>query len=240
MPSKRYGRVIAAPHQAYLIDTNHIGTIVIADDHPMFRHALFMRVTADYPSASVLEADTIDALHGLLAQHDNIDLILLDLNMPGSHGLSSLIHVRARNPEISVVVVSANEEPVTINRALQLGAAGFIPKSSSLEKISSALAQVISGSRYVPDALIGMNLRALSDTVQTSAGKIGALTPQQFRIASLLAQGMLNKQIAWLLKITEATVKVHMRTIMDKLDVRNRTQVALLFQTFDEVAHQDP
>lgn len=227
------------PHQAHLIDANNIGTIVIADDHPMFRHALFLRVTADYPSALVLQADSLDRLQELLTQHNNIDLILLDLNMPGSHGLSSLIHVRAIHPALSIVVVSANEEPTTIRRALQLGAAGFIPKSSSLEKISSALAQVFAGSRYVPSILNDLNVPALSDAVKTSARKISSLTPQQFRIASMLAQGMLNKQIAWLLKITEATVKVHMRTIMEKLDVRNRTQVALLFQTFDESTHRD-
>jgi len=226
-----------AVHQAHLIDINNVGTVVIADDHPMFRHALVMRVMADYPSALVLEADAIDSLHALLSQHESIDLVLLDLNMPGSHGLSSLIHVRANNPGLSIVVVSASEDPSTIRRALQLGAAGFIPKSSSLATISSALAQVFAGSRYVPDILIGVNFPALSDTEQASAQKVGSLTPQQFRIASLLAEGMLNKQIAWLLKITEATVKVHMRTIMEKLDVRNRTQVALLFQTFDENTH---
>lgn len=222
------------PHQARLIDTKNVGTIVIADDHPMFRHALVMRVTADYPSAVVLEAEAIDRLHELLMQHSNVDLVLLDLNMPGSHGLSSLIHVRATNPALCVVVVSANEDPTTIRRALQLGAAGFIPKSSSLEVMSSALAKVLAGSRYVPEVLNGLSVPALNDEIQSSARKIGSLTPQQFRIASMLAQGALNKQIAWQLNITEATVKVHMRTIMEKLDVRNRTQVALLFQTFDE------
>lgn len=228
-------------HRQHLVDTKDLGAIVIADDHPLFRHALVTRVVADYPSATVLEADTLESMHALLARHDQIDLVLLDLNMPGSHGLSALIHVRAMSPGLSVVVVSAHEEPSTMRRALQLGAAGFIPKSSSLGNISNALRTVLEGSRYVPDVLRDCpNLPALSANEQSTARRIGALTPQQFRIASLLAAGMLNKQIAWNLSITEATVKVHMKSIMQKLDARNRTQVALQMQTFDESARVEP
>lgn len=218
-----------SPH---LVDTKDVGTIIIADDHPMFRHALLSCVAANFPSASILEADTLDRLQVLLDQDDSVDLVLLDLNMPGSHGLSALIHVRAMSPGLSVVVVSAHEEPVTMHRALQLGAAGFIPKSSPLSEISRALNQVLSGSRYLPGSL--SELPGLSTKEQSTARQIGSLTAQQFRIASMLAEGMLNKQIAWNLQITEATVKVHMKSIMQKLEARNRTQVALLMQTFDE------
>ncbi len=220
-----------SPH---LIDIKAVGTIIVADDHPMFRHAMVSCVGANFPSASVLEADTLDCLQDLLNRDQNVDLVLLDLNMPGSHGLSGLIHVRAKSPGLSVAVISAQEEPLTIRRALQLGAAGFIPKSAPLREISKALGQVLSGSRYIPASLSELGfVPQLSSKEQSAARQIGALSAQQFRIASMLATGMLNKQIAAQLQITEATVKVHMKSIMQKLDARNRTQVALMMQTFD-------
>ena len=219
-----------SPH---LIDTKDIGAIIIADDHPMFRHALLSCVVANFPSALVLEADTLDRLQVLLARNDDVDLVLLDLNMPGSQGLSALIHLRAMSPSLSVVVISAHEKPVTMRRALQLGAAGFIPKSSSLGEITSAIRQVLSGSRYIPSSIQNLNLlHSLSTSEQSAAHKIASLTPQQFRIASMV--DMLNKQIAGHLEISEATVKVHIKSIMQKLDAHNRTQIALFMHTFDE------
>ena len=219
-----------SPH---LIDTKDIGAIIIADDHPMFRHALHSCVVANFPSALVLEADTLDRLHGVLERNDDVDLVLLDLNMPGSQGLSALIHLRAMSPGLSVVVISANEKPVTMRHALQLGAAGFIPKSSSLGEITSAIRQVLSGSRCIPSSIQNLSqLPSLSTNEQSAAHKIASLTPQQFRIASMV--DMLNKQIAGLLEISEATVKVHIKLIMQKLDAHNRTQIALFMHTFDE------
>ena len=219
-----------SPH---LVDAKDVGTIIIADDHPMFRHALLSCVVANFPSALVLEAETLDRLQVLLGQDDDVDLVLLDLNMPGSHGLSALIHLRAVSPGLSVVVISAHEEPATIRRALQLGAAGFIPKSSSLGEISKAFGQVLAGSRYIPSSINLSQLPSLNAKERSTAIKIGLLTPQQFRIASMLTVGMLNKQIGDSLKIAEATVKVHMKAIMEKLEVYNRTQVALVMQTFE-------
>ena len=218
---------------SHLIDTKDIGAVIIADDHPMFRHALLSCVVANFPSALVLEADTLDSLHVLLERNDDVDLVLLDLNMPGSQGLSALIHLRARSSSLSVIVISAHEEPATMRRAMQLGAAGFIPKSSTLAEITSAIQKVLSGSRYIPSAIRNLGqLPSLSAKEQSIAHQIGSLTPQQFRIASMV--DLLNKQIAGHLEITEATVKVHMKSIMQKLDARNRTQVALCMRIFDE------
>jgi DNA-binding NarL/FixJ family response regulator len=148
--------------------------------------------------------------------------------------LSALIHLRAKSPGLSVAVISAHDEAHTIRRAMQLGAAGYIPKSSPLKEIARALGQVLSGSRYIPSSLNDLGyLNQLSIKEQSAARLIGSLSAQQFRIASMLAKGMLNKQIAGELDISEATVKVHMKAIMQKLAARNRTQVALLMQTFD-------
>ena len=120
-----------------------------------------------------------------------------------------------------------------MRRAMQLGAAGFIPKSSTLAEITSAIQKVLSGSRYIPSAIRNLGqLPSLSAKEQSIAHQIGSLTPQQFRIASMV--DLLNKQIAGHLEITEATVKVHMKSIMQKLDARNRTQVALCMRIFDE------
>ena len=219
-----------SPH---LVDTKNIGAIVIADDHPIFRHAMSSCVAINFPSAFLLEVATLDELQVLLNQREDIDLVLLDLNMPGSHGLSALIHMRATLPGLSVVVISALEDPVTIQRALQLGAAGFIPKSSNLREITKAIWQVLSGSRYIPSSINLSQLPSLNAKERSTAIKIGLLTPQQFRIASMLTVDMLNKQIGDSLKIAEATVKVHMKAIMEKLEVYNRTQVALVMQTFE-------
>jgi len=206
--------------------------VVIADDHPLFREALVGRVQRAIPGVTIIEVADMAGVQEVLSDAGDIDLLLLDLNMPGAQGLSALVHVRAIAPDVPVVVVSAMEEAAVVQRAVGLGAAGFIPKSSGLEQISAALRAVLAGQISVPARFQGLLLE-VSAAEANAAQRIGTLTAQQFRIAVLLAGGMLNKQIGWHLEITEATVKVHMSTILRKLGAQNRTQVALRMQVFD-------
>ncbi len=207
--------------------------VVVADDHPLFREAITSIVRRTLVDAEIFEVCDLASLQAL--NLDDVDLLLLDLNMPGVHGLSALVHVRAQAPTVAVIVVTAMEDAGVVHRAIGLGAAGFIPKSSSLGEIRKALETVLAGGISVPERFASVDAQAqpLSEAEISATRRIGTLTPQQFRIATLLAAGMLNKQIAWDLGITEATVKVHMSTILRKLNVQNRTQVALLIQVLD-------
>ena len=116
-------------------------TIVVADDHPLFRGALRGAVTAILPGARIIEASGLEPLTKVLDAEDEIDLVLLDLTMPGVQGFSGLIYLRAQHPAIPVVIVSANEDPVVIRRALDFGAAGFIPKSLEVDRIGEAIGE---------------------------------------------------------------------------------------------------
>ncbi len=209
--------------------------VLVADDHPLFREALVGRVRRVLPMVDIVEVCDLSSLQQALSSGGEFDLLLLDLNMPGAHGLSALVHARAVAPGMAVIVVSAMEDAAVVQRAIGLGAAGFIPKSSNLVEIGQALTQALAGEITIPERYAGSDFGAhtLSDAETDAARRISLLTPQQYRIASLLAAGMLNKQIAWDLAITEATVKVHMSTILRKLGAQNRTQVALLMQMLD-------
>lgn len=204
--------------------------VIVADDHPLFREALVGRVRRLLPSAGIAEVADLPALQAALAGQDDIDLLLLDLNMPGAEGLSALVHARALAPGTAVVVVSAMDDPAVMDRAMGLGAAGFLSKSADLKQVGDTLARVLSGDIVLPAALSGGAGPALNEAEANAARRIAQLSPQQYRIATMLAAGRLNKQIAWDLGITEATVKVHMSTILRKLGAQNRTQVALLMQ----------
>lgn len=219
--------------------------VVIADDHPLFREALVGRVRRLLPAARVDEVADLPALQAALAQHTDIDLLLLDLNIPGAEGLSALVHALSLAPGTAVVVVSAMDDPGVMRRAMGLGAAGFLSKSAGLDEVADTLTRVLAGDIVPPHAVTGSAadvLPALNEAEANAARRIGQLSPQQYRIATMLAAGRLNKQIAWDLGITEATVKVHMSTILRKLGAQNRTQVALLMQllNFDRALADAP
>jgi len=209
--------------------------LVVVDDHPLFREALSGTIRARLPEAKVLTAAGFEALQALLVEHDDIDLVLLDLHLPGNHGLSGLAWLRGHYPALPVVLISAHDEADIIRRALADGAAGFLSKSAESETIIEAIGRVMAGETWVPPGL-GQQ-PALPDQAEL-ARRVGELTPQQFRILGMLGEGLLNKQIAWELNITEATVKAHMTAIMRKLGVNNRTQAVTLFNKL-EVGHQD-
>lgn len=199
--------------------------IIIADDHPLFREALRRALETILPRVAVEECSGLDPLQASLGRSREVDLVLLDLTMPGVQGFSGLIYMRAQFPEIPIVIVSATEDAVVIRRAIEFGAAGFIPKSLDLDGIGNAVRTVLSGDIWVPpdvDLEAGED-REITDLVQ----RLGRLTPQQMRVLMMLSEGLLNKQIAYGLGVSEATVKAHVSAILQKLGVDSRTQAVI-------------
>lgn len=201
-------------------------TLLIADDHPLFREALRGAVQRVMPGVKLHEADSVDALYTLVDAHPDADLLLMDLNMPGAHGFNALVHLRALHPQLPVVIVSAREEPAVMRRALDHGALGFIPKSADSETIGIAVGQVLDGERWAPAA--AASAPAMDRDEEAVARRLRELTPQQFRVLQMLGEGRLNKQIAWDLGVSEATIKAHVTAVLRKLGVNNRTQAVLM------------
>jgi DNA-binding NarL/FixJ family response regulator len=210
--------------------------VLIADDHPLFRAALVQALTGCLEGADILQARDLPETWQTLEDREDIDLVLLDLHMPGNQGLTGLASIRCHFPAVAVVVVSANEDPRVIRRVLDHGAAGFIPKSSGLEELTTALKSVLDCNEWIPPHLVRAvaNLESTDDD-QALAARIAALTPQQFRVLAMVADGQLNKQIAAELGIQERTVKAHMSEIFQKLSVRNRTQAGIAFRHLELV-----
>ena len=205
--------------------------VLIADDHPLFRAALVQALSGCLADAEVLEARDLPEAWRRLEADEALDLVLLDLHMPGNQGLAGLAAIRTSFPAVAVVVISANEDPRVIRRSLDHGAAGFIPKSSALAELTEALETVLDCREWIPPHLA----RSVGDLPGTDedralAERIGRLTPQQFKVLERVADGQLNKQIADELEIQERTVKAHMSEIFQKLGVRNRTQAGIAFR----------
>ncbi len=206
--------------------------VIIADDHPLFRAALRQAVTQTVDGVDIIEADSVAALQQAIERHPEADLLLLDLNMPGAHGFSGLVFIRGQYPALPVVVVSGSEEPPIMGRAIEHGAAGFIPKSAPLPTISEAIQIVLNGEIWLPPEMRDQ-LQQLNTTTNDFSEKLASLTPQQFRVLGMLAEGLLNKQIAYELDVSEATVKAHMTAVFKKLGVRNRTQAVIAMQQLE-------
>ena len=208
--------------------------ILIADDHPLFRSALHQALTLGLgQDVSLVDVASIAELEERLAQKSDWDLVLLDLNMPGAYGFSGLVLLRGQYPQIPVVMISAQEEASVVVRAREFGASGFIPKSSPLEVIQSAVRAVLDGDAWWPpqadEAVV------VSDEARAASAGLASLTPQQFRVLTMVCEGLLNKQIAFELNVSEATVKAHVTAIFRKLGVRTRTQAALLLQQMESI-----
>lgn len=206
--------------------------IIIADDHPLFRAALRQAVSQAVPEAEVSEVDSIKALQATVESAPEADLILLDLNMPGAHGFSGLVFMRGQYPGLPVVVVSGSEELHVMGRSIDYGASGFIPKSASLPEITGAIQAVLQGDIWLP-AGVSEKLEHMQVETPDFSERLASLTPQQFRVLGMLAEGMLNKQIAYDLEVSEATVKAHITAVFRKLGVRNRIQAVIAVQQME-------
>lgn len=201
--------------------------IVVADDHPLFREALKAAVGRLESGTRFVEADSVAALLAALEAEPDADLLLLDLNMPGAHGFNALAHVRGSRPGLPVVVVSAADDPQTIASALRYGAQGFIPKSTEAGRIGQAIEAVLAGEIYTPPGFHAPRAAPTGGEDLEIARRMADLTPQQFRVLGMLCAGLLNKQVAYELDVSEATVKAHVTAILRKLGVATRTQAVL-------------
>ncbi|TBU94735.1 response regulator transcription factor ErdR [Phytopseudomonas dryadis] len=208
--------------------------ILIADDHPLFRSALQQALTLGLGAGvNLVEAASIAELESRLGEKTDWDLVLLDLNMPGAYGFSGLVLLRGQYPQIPVVMISAQEESAVVARSREFGASGFIPKSSSLEVIQQAVRQVLDGDVWWPQQT--EEAASVSAEAKAASAGLASLTPQQFRVLTMVCEGLLNKQIAYELSVSEATVKAHVTAIFRKLGVRTRTQAALLLQQLESI-----
>ena len=200
--------------------------VLIADDHPMVRRALSEALIEAFGSAfELLEAGSVAAVRSFLSA-DRVDLLLLDLYMPGMDGPLSLSSLRADFPSVPILVVSAIEDPLVMRQTMEFGAAGFLPKSAPFGAISEAVGAVLAGDLWFPES-------STSDVEPLDAqlaARIAELTPQQHRVFMMLAQGKLNKEIAFELDVHEGTVKAHVTQILQKLGVHSRTQAAIVAQ----------
>lgn len=196
--------------------------IVVADDHPLFRAALRSAVDKAAPGAEVVECASLAEARAAL-KAGPVDLLLLDLKLSDSEGMAGLAALRAEHPAAPVAVVSASEEAAVVRNALALGAAGFIPKSTALPQMVEAIAAVLAGDGWdVPEA-----------EDDDLAERVASLTPSQLRILEGLKAGRLNKQIAFDLGVSEATIKAHLTSVFRKLGVHNRTQAVILAKQMD-------
>jgi DNA-binding NarL/FixJ family response regulator len=201
---------------------------LIADDHPLFRNALKQALGGVF-GEELFESADFESTLAMLSAHDDIDLIFLDLKMPGKSGLTGLSQIRAEFPNVLIVVVSAEESPRLISKALTLGASAFIPKSTSLDMINEAVSEVLNGREWLPNKLM-LSADGAFDEEEALLARIEQLTPHQLKVLGLMADGLLNKQIAYELNISESTVKQHASACLKKLSVNNRTQAGVIFK----------
>ena len=202
--------------------------VLIADDHPLFRTALCQAVTQSLEQPDLRTVGNFDELSAVLSDNLKADLLLLDLNMPGARGYSVLVHARSVRPSLPVIVVSAYEDPSVARAAMDHGASGFIPKSASPETMAEAISAVLAGRTWMPP-----ETESAPPANDAFAEKLASLTPQQQRVLVMLTDGLLNKQIAIDLDISEATVKAHITAILRKLGVHTRTQAVIAARSLE-------
>ena len=209
-----------------------MSTFLIADDHPLFREALQAALNPFFDDMKIIESDSLSITLNAIKNHPDIDLILLDLNMPGSdnyYGLTSVINKSANTP---IIVVTASDNEESVNIAMHYGARGYIPKTFSSRKMAHAIKTVLDGGKFIPEKYID-KIGVHAPDLMTSIEHIKGLTPKQLRVLRCLKEGKMNKQIAEELFVTEATVKAHISAIFKKFNVSSRTQVVLLVDKID-------
>ena len=211
-----------------------VAKFLIADDHPLFREALVSALQLLFEKIDIIQSDGLDSTLDALQNNTDFDLVLLDLNMPGCDNFYGLIRVTQDFPKIPVAVVSASDSIEVVSKVMSLGAKGFIPKSTATQTIASALKRIMHGNNWLPEGMQSKienieNIEHIKPTIDV-ARRVGELTPKQFQVLKLLQNGLLNKQIAFDLNITEATVKAHISGVFRKLNVNTRTQAVLLLK----------
>lgn len=201
-------------------------TLLIADDHPLYRDALRGALSLTLPDLTLKEAGDLNTTVAVL-ENEDIDLLLLDLHMPGSNDLFGLLHIRKLYPDVPVAVVSGTEDAGIIAKIVGVGALGFIPKTASADDIANAVQAILDGDIWLPES-VSDNIEEVDESFSELAEKVSSLTPSQYKVLCYMRDGLLNKQIGYNLDIAEATVKAHVTAIFKKLGINNRTQAVLI------------
>jgi DNA-binding NarL/FixJ family response regulator len=204
---------------------------LLADDHPLTREGMRQVLSQLEPPVEIIDAHDYPSLFAQTAAHADIDLAVVDLNMPGFVGMQGITQFRNRFPDVPLVVLSASESPHDIRSALEAGALGYIPKATPTAMMVAALRKVLAGDIYLPSCL-GDGTGGLHSVAPADFEDLqhSGLTARQLEVARLLAQGCTNKAIAGMLAMSESTVKVHIAAIFRALDVTNRTEAVLAIQ----------
>ena len=199
--------------------------IVIADDHPLVRGAIAQAVAGASLGATIIETGDLEGVRAILGKEPDVDLVLLDLALPDVRGFSGLVMLRAEFASVPIVVVSGNTERGAVRRCLDFGAAGFIPKTADFDVMRDAIRRVLAGDVWTPPD-VDLSIPADRET-EDLVRRMASLTPQQVRVLMMVQSGLLNKQIAWELGVSEATIKAHVSAILTKLGVESRTQAVI-------------
>jgi len=202
---------------------------LIADDHPLYREALKSALQTEFTGVNFIESDSFATTLSELKRHRNIDLVLLDLNMPGCENYYGLLRIRQSFPDLPIVVVSASDDLETIAEVMEFGANAFVPKNSATSVLVEALKTVLDGKSWVSDSVARKMKEVSSDKIGI-AQKVSELTPKQFQVLCLIKRGMMNKDIANELNVTEATIKAHVGSLFKRLDVKSRTQILVAIE----------
>ena len=200
---------------------------LIVDDHPLFREALASALRLVDAEADIYEATSIEGALDVLDAHDDFELALVDLSLPGTTGFSGLVRLRSARPKLPILVVSGHEEPAVVREALSLGLAGYVPKSTSKQRLAQAIAQALAGDVYVPEAPRSAAAETGPSDESRILKRLADLTPQQLAVLELVREGLQNKAIAHELKLAETTVKTHVSEVLRKLGVTSRTQAVI-------------
>ncbi len=204
--------------------------VVIADDHPLFRAALKQAVVECVDNAVILEAENFTDLLKIIEQNPELEIVFLDLHMPGNDGFTGLTQLQNHFPDLVIIMVSSDDHPDIMRKAINFGASAFIPKSADLTTIGTAIATVLNGEIWLPEDTDNHIDQQAAKNHQKLAKQLAQLTPQQYTVLAMIADGQLNKQIAYDLAIKETTVKKHVSAILVKLEINNRTQAGLVYQ----------
>ena len=204
-----------------------MATLLIADDHPLYRDAIRGALNGNFEQLTLLEAPDLEKTVEMLHHNKHIDLLLLDLHMPGSGDLFGLIHIRKIFPDLPVAVVSGLEDVDIISKVINVGAMGFVPKTTSAEQISQAVNVMLEGDLWLPESYAANDVELDTEFTELAV-KVASLTPAQYKVLCYMRDGLLNKQIGYNLDIATATVKAHVTGIFKKLNINNRTQAVLI------------
>ena len=207
--------------------------ILVCDDHAVFRDGLRLVLEELGDGVELVEAsDGAQALE-VADAHPDLELVLMDLQMPGVGGVEGLRRVRREHPALPVVIVSASDAPSEMRQVLDEGAAGFVPKSFGRKELLAALQLVLSGGVFVPQAALAPATDGADAAAARRKQRAARLTERQLEVLSLMARGLTNREICGVLAIAENTVKTHVKAILEALEATNRTEAAVLARELD-------